>query len=632
MSLSDLCLSLMDDEIASKDSSDKNILEFTEAPWGLGLGCTSDVPPLYSAQRFILKSYYGLELDGSSKRDIIVRDRTNEIELYRFNEVEYANFLFDEGRINKKWDGTPTNYMVLVAGRRSGKSTVTSCIIAYETYRLLNKYCPQEYYGIMPEQNIRFTCISTSKDTAKELFDMVTGHIERCEFFRKHRMKSAAQWINLKTQRDIDKYGNRGRASISIRVAPCSAKGLRGPNNMIVVLDEMAHFFADEKSKGLSRKDRDDRAIYTAVTPSVAKFKRKDGTPEGKVICISSPGPKTGKFYEEYERSFEDEQNDLFMLQAPTWEIDPGISSQYLKQKYRENPITFKGEFGAQFSDQLFGWIEDPSIVRQNIVYGLKYKEKSSMMIPHFMGVDVAFKNDGAAITIGHWASEIVNGQKIDKLEVDLSEVRFAEKEGKDYFIPEDIIEWIADLCKRFNISKGMLDQFYEMSFIPQLHKMGYRQFECKQFNDQLNSTYYQVLLTAFISSSLRFPDGDHASSDGFYEDKEGHRVYDSELVAQLLKLQAEQRTKYLINVHAPERAGEHDDLADSLARMVYLAYENKGKGMSHSLTSAVLSQTIRSIRAYRYTERAKADLNRPSSRYMRNSTARGGVGRSMFR
>jgi intein/homing endonuclease len=367
-----------------------------------------------------------------------------------FENLRSANYYWDKV-ISKESDksrvydlNVPDGESFVANGMTNHNSTITSCIIAYEVYKLLNKYCPQEYYSIMPEDPIKVTCISTSRDTASELFTKIVGHVERSEFFRKYRRKPTQQYVYLHTQRDLDKYGPKGMASLIIRVAPCSAKGLRGPGNIVVALDEMAFFFADEKNAGVtSNKDRDDGAIYKAAQPSVAKFKKPDGTPDGKIICLSSPGPKSGKFFSEFERSFEDDNEDLFMMQAPTWEIDPNLSSQFLKNSYKANPITFKSEYGAQFSDRLFGWIDDPDIVRKNVIPGLKIKDRSMVRVPHFMGVDLGLKNDGTAITIGHWTQEIIDSVKVDRLEVDYYAVRYAKLEGKDYFEPEEMVEWI---------------------------------------------------------------------------------------------------------------------------------------------------------------------------------------------
>lgn len=612
MSLSELCSNMIVDRGNNKAFLDKTAMEFITAPWGLGMGTIEDVPPLYPVQRFIIKCYYGLELDESNNKDIIVKDQFNETILYRFNEYEYMKYLFNEGRINRIYEaGDDYPNLILVCGRRSGKTTLTSCIITYEVYKLLNKYCPQEYYKIMPEDPIKVTCISTSKDTASELFLKIIGHIERSEFFRKYRRKPTQQYLNLHTQRDLDKYGPKGISSLSIRVAPCSAKGLRGPGNIVVALDEMAFFFADEKhAGGQSTKDRDDRAIYKAATPSVAKFKKEDGTPDGKIICLSSPGPKSGKFFEEYERSFKEGNEDLLMMQAPTWEIDPELSTQFLKNKYKENPISFKSEFGAQFSDRLFGWIDDPNIVRKNVIPGLRCKTRSASRVPHFMGIDIGLKNDGTAITIGHWISEFENNVKVERLEIDDYQVRYAEEENREYFDPDELVDWIASFTSKYYIARGLMDQYYGMTIVPQLRKKGFKQFEYRQFTDGLNSSVYQMFLSCLLSRTLRIPEGESTFVNGV-------ETNDSILIKEILSLQAEQRSKYIIKVHAPERKGEHDDLSDSTARMVFIAHEYKNKSFTHNLAGTASSSRVRMARMLRKSELSKVRLNRPSSSYM---------------
>jgi len=605
MSIAEMCTGFVTKELDSSKLLDKNIMEFVTAPWGLGLGATPDVPPLYPAQRFILKCYYGLELDNSSNRDIIIKDQFNEVEMYRFNEAEYAKHLYSEHRINVLDYGERPN-LVLVCGRRSGKTTITACIIAYETYRLLNRYCPQEYFGIMPEDDIRFTCISTGKDTATELFNKVTGHLERCEFFRKYRDRPTKQRMLLRSQRDIDKYGEHGRATISINVAPCSAKGLRGHNNMIVALDEMAFFFADEKNSGVGASDKNDRAIYNAVTPSVAKFKTPDGSPAGKVICISSPYGKTGKFYGEYGRSFEGSNDDLLTIQAPTWEIDPDLSTKYLKSKYQENSKVFKSEFGAEFSDEICAWIEDAIIVRQNIVPGLRYKVRSFERVPHFVGIDVGLKGDGTSIVIGHWATEVVEGVKLDKLEVDCCDCRYAQDEGKDFFTPDEIADWISEYKDKFYILKGLMDQYYGMSIVPNLEKKGQKMYEYRHFSETLNSSVYQNLLATMISSGIRFPEEQERLVDG-------KPTTDSDLVLELLTLQSEQRSKYLVKVHAPDRDDAHDDCSDALSRMVLVATEYKVKGLGNKVVAASSSSQAHGFRRSRTRDAMRANLNRPS-------------------
>ena len=572
-------------------------------------------PTFIPVQNLLLKCYYGLELDSSSNRNIIINDQFNEVERYRFNEKEYIAYLYDEGRINTQEITHAYDNIILVAGRRSGKTVLTSCIIAYETYKLLSKYSPQEYFGIMPESDIRLTCVSTSKETAAELFNGVTGHLDRSEFFRRYRLQGTKQSMYLQSKRDIEKYGRNNRATVSIHVAPCSAKGLRGHGNIVVGLDEMAHFFEDEKTKGIvTGSDKNDRSIYNAVTPSVSKFKSsKDGTFCGKIICISSPATKAGKFYEEYERSFKKDVKDLLMIQAPSWEVDPNLSTDYLRSKFSENPIAFRAEHGAMFDDRLKGWIEDPEVVRQNVVPGLRYKDRTSERVPHFMGIDIGLKEDGTSICIVHHVQEIIQGVRQTLLEVDDSQVRFAELENKDHFVPDELADWIASFTSKFYIIKGLMDQWYGMSIVPRLQGKGLKQFEYRQFNETINSEIYQNLLTHFISSTLRLPAVDRV---------QGKLDSDTKLVAEILALQSYQKSKYVIDVHAPERAGAHDDLSDALTRAVLLASEYKAKGYGFNMGAATVGQT-RNLKLSRSREMMKMSLNRPT---------RGGMtGRDLF-
>jgi hypothetical protein len=383
-----------------------------------------------------------------------------------------------------------------------------------------------------------------------------------------------------------------------------------------VALDEMAHFFEDEKSKGLiAGGNQSDRSIYNAVTPSIARFKGKDdGIFCGKIICISSPGTKSGKFFEEYERSFRDENNDLLMIQAPTWEIDPNLSTEYLKNKYAENPIVFASEHGAIFDDRLKGWIEDPEVVRQCVVPGLKLKDRTSDKTPHFAGVDIGIKNDGTAICITHHVQELMNGVKETLIEVDYYSVRYAELENKPHFVPEELADLIAYFSNKFHIIRGIMDQYYGYSIIPLLARKGLKQYEVRSSTDSSNSQLYNILYTNFLSKILRLPEGA----------KTGDLIQqDSELVEELLSLQAQHKAKYIIDVAAPDRDGAHDDLSEAFARSVLLATEYKAKGYVGIRSAPMGQEQARSFRVSRTKEMMKISLNRPTRGAM--------TGRSMF-
>lgn len=607
MSVSDLCTTFISSK-KLKDDSERNLIEFAEAPWGLGLGA-SGVPNLFPVQKFIFKCAYNIPLDGID-HNIIVKDKFCEKERYRFTEEEYLHFLWNEGRINVKYiSGDPKENrqnLLLVIGRRGLKTSSIAVLVAYETYKLLKRVSPQEYYRIMPDDEIRVSCIATNQEQASELFKRISGHLERSDYFKKYRNKPTVNYMQLNTQRDLELY-NGTRPSIRLVAAPCSGRGLRGHNNIIAVLDEMAYFFESEISE-----DKSDRAIYDAITPSVAKFNSSEGDPHGRIVCISSPGAKSGKFYDLYQRSMEKDCNDWLMIQAPTWEVDYTQSSRYLRSKYSENPMSFMAEFGAEFSDRVSAWIENEQILRINIIPGLLEKKRSLERVPHFMGIDIGLKNDGTAICICHLVRQEIGGVLKTLIEIDSIDVRYAEDEDKEFFHPEEMAEWIYSYNDKFFIVKGIMDQYYGLSIIPILQEKGMKQVEIVQTSRDYNSRVYQNLLSKLLDAGIKIPEGKKRLIDG-------KETTDIDLVLELLRLRATVHSKYMISVEAPEIKGCHDDLSDAFARSVFLAtdFMNTGGIVKNNIIDNTTGAGTTYRQYYMKQKRNASYTNRPSSRLM---------------
>ena len=623
MSLSSLC----SDYISSaklKDDSERNIIEFAEAPWGLGFGSAPDLPPLFPLQKFIFKCAYNIPLD-TKETSIIIKDKFNEKERYRFTEHEYLNFLIDEHRINvKEITGDPNDIrpnILLVIGRRGTKTSTIAVLSAFEVYKLLKKHSPQSYYRMPPDQEIDISCIATDKKQATLLFHRISGHLERSDFFKRYRNKATNEYMQLSTEADIAQYGANQRPSIKIIASPCNASGLRGYNNIIAIMDEISYFFESETSSNQS-----DEAVYEAITPSVAKFNSPTGEPQGRVICISSPGSQSGKFWDLYKRSFEEDCNDIIMIQAPTWEVDYTLSSKYLRAQWAQNPMSFEAEFGAKFSNRISAWIDNEQILRMNIIPGLRMRDFSLERLPYFIGIDIGLKEDGTAIAVCHVVKKETPSGTKNFIELDWADVRYAKDEGKEFFQPDELGDWIAEVAKKFFIVKGTMDQYYGLSIVPKLHEKGLKQIQTIAATREFNSKIYQNLMSKMLDGTLRIPECEARL-------EEGKKTVDIPLVSELFRLQATQHSKYMISVEAPEVDGLHDDLSDAFARAVYLAseYMSIGGGISreNSIQSSAPNMTYKQY--YRKSKISALYTNRPSSAMMadltrnRNFGSRGG-------
>lgn len=564
-----------------------SIIDYIEQSWGLGM-------KLYPVQKFLTKLFYFLPLEDREKT-IKVTDMLGTKVRYHLTEREYLQFLYNEGRCNISEQDHPRNLLILPIGRRGGKTTLSAIFASYEIYRLLNLHDPQKYYGM--NNVIQLLNVAVDKEQAGILFQDVTGHLVKCEYFKPFLANSTQQKINIRTPADIEKFGPvdrqhqngrftslTGKASLRVSFKSCVARGLRGHANSMIILDEMAHYIEDGDSSA--------KNIYDAITPSNSTFNPKDpetglpyetadGVPlssEGRILCISSPLNKSGKFYDLYMQAMRGGEAAVNMLavQAPTWEINPTVPPSIYSQKYHEDPAVFMTEFGAEFSDRVRGWIEREEDLMACVDPMMQPQLIGTPRYPHQMGIDLALMNDYTAITI----TSPVNG----KIELVYHEMWKAGEDwritnphlGNEYSTPyckrlgdaprlefDEIGEWIVALTKRFYITDGIFDRWNGIPLEQALLKRGFTQFRCEYFQRDLASKIYQNAKMMIMDRALRL-----------YERPTPLSGKHSGPIAELLGLQAKQVSKNVVVVEAPEGVGNHDDFSDSFVRAVWLTSE----------------------------------------------------------
>jgi intein/homing endonuclease len=218
---------------------------------------------LFPVQKFILKLYYNIPLDDKEKT-IKITDRFNVKVLYEFTEVEYLEFLHDQGRCNiKAQDSHVRHELILVLGRRSGKSTLSAIISAYELYKLLRRVCPQAFYGIPVNSEIRVLCIANDKEQASIVYGDMAGYVDNVDYFKSSMTNQTQTFMRFQTDQDRKKYGKNGRSTIAATFKSSIAKGLRGRGIICYVLDEIAFFVDDGKCVKLSSLVRTSDGLRT---------------------------------------------------------------------------------------------------------------------------------------------------------------------------------------------------------------------------------------------------------------------------------------------------------------------------------------------------------------------------------
>jgi hypothetical protein len=360
--------SFLDSKRASKgedgDVKFLNILEYVDRFKLIPTG-------LYPAQRFILKLYYNIQLSDVMPEDpsdrIQIKDNMGHSVVAEFTEVQYLKYLYDQKRCNiQEQDGIERREIILVLGRRSGKSALAGIIASYGN--------PQSYYGSIPGSEIRVLCVANDKEQASIVYSDIGAHVEAVDYFKNSLTSSTLQFMRFQTEEDRKKYNAGGKSSVVATFKSSIAKGLRGRGVICMILDELA-FFVDNGNSSAEK-------IYKAITPSIAQFSPKDpknkrkplGPTHGRVISISSPDAKEGFFYRLYQLAMSGGKAaaNMLVIQAPTWEINPSLDDSYYETEYHKDPRCILGD-SLVYTDKGTFRIEDFDDKSGNVTQNLQY-------------------------------------------------------------------------------------------------------------------------------------------------------------------------------------------------------------------------------------------------------------------
>lgn len=521
-----------------------------------------------------------LKLRGEVDADASVFDHFEDLldKRYFFDRVESI-----EDDRSKVCDlSVPEDHQFVAGGVTNHNTFLSGIISSYEAYKLIRKRNPQKYYGLPAGDQIQICSVATRRDQAQLLYKEAKRHFTNCDFFDQYQAKSTMKFVQFQTPRDIRETGyhedsDNADQSIKVTFYPSNSSGIRGSANIVVILDEAA-FFSEKGESSASE-------VYKAVEPSVATFSPKPQDPnasipesEGRIIMISSPSSKSGLFYEKYmdAKGSGAGADDILMIQAPTWEANPTISRDTFAKSHDKDPHAFSTEYGAQFSDKIQTWIDREQDLQICIDEDLKPQTMGTSRSPHYLGLDLAAKNDQTALVITEPIGDRVRMKyhevwqaqhSWEKLNPHLDEpiVPYCyDMEGIETLNFDRIAEWVQKLCQNFYIEEGIFDQFEGISFGQTIHDMGLDQIKMKRFKPSDKRDIFKAFKTLMLQEKLELYD--YVNSE---YDNSDHAPY----IQELLELRCE-RSGRRMTVQAPKTKGKHDDFTDALVRSVWLSYQ----------------------------------------------------------
>lgn len=398
--------------------------------------------------------------------------------------------------------------LVLVLGRRSGKSWISAIISCYEAYCLMMMGHPQTHITKSIDRfgSIGICNVAVSEEQAKStLFQKIKQLTSSSPYFRDKIGKETELQMHFLTK--ADKEENEKRAmygaspltgTVQIRCGHSNSKSLVGNDMLIVIIDEMAELGNTVGSAGA------DRDLYEKLTPAMSTFGK-----HAKIICISNPLGKRGKFYELYQESFEDQ--GMLMFQLPTWVCNPMVSRDYLESEKRKLKSAFNIYYGAQFGDQA----TDPYIPPEYVDYAFNIApksrgrlEKGEDGVEYFMHLDPAKSSDYYTLAIVHTeesGERGPDGKMLMKVVVD--HIHYWIPEGPNRPVKLDEVDrYVIDLIKKFNFGMITYDGWNSLGSIQKISAfIGPSRVKETSFGPKFQSEIYGNLLDLFESERIEF-------------------------------------------------------------------------------------------------------------------------------
>lgn len=527
--------------------------DYISSPTGLGIS-------LFPAQEIVVKLTFGVPLDYKD-REVLVYNPLKTKLLYTLSGPNFVKFLYNEGRCNiNDWRDVPSHGFkttVIVAGRRGGKSQVVSAIAGTMLRNLLNIPSPQDYYGLIEGSPIDFTFLGTDEESSTRLYDKLKADINRSPFYTPYIRNNGTTEMGFVSESDRDKRDIE--PSIKVAAYPCTTRAVRGPSSYFLALDEFAHF--------KSNKDANSDDIYTSATPATGFFKSKENPErsDAKILVISSPLNKIGKFYELHSQALKEGSNSkILTIRLSTVEMNPEFPGEELQEAFKDE-VKFGMEHAACFSDGAGSYVppEKFNILVNRERENLTRFALSSVGRKYFWAVDYGTKNDATALAIGHLEMQenrgvtllfdyidrmmcgeeftgpgVADGKKI----VDLTELDL-----------RDVISWLVYMHQILPCFRGLTDQHGGTTLKQLLQINGITTMELVHLTDQINSKMYFALKGYIDNAAAEFPNV-------------------PKFVTEFNALEAEFKSKYVLKVEAPSEKGAHDDMADAAALVAWQA------------------------------------------------------------
>ena len=380
--------------------------------------------------------------------------------------------------------------LVMAAGMRSSKTTITGGLGLLGAHQLLNLPNPGEYFGLRKGQELFIINVATSDEQAHDtIYAVEAGLMRYSPYFANLRMGSKYNEFRFPDKDFVIRSGGSNSGS------------LVGRTLFRALFDELDRF----QDTGGRRSGFE---VYNGLGRGVTSCRWPGSDPEdplgqaGKKIAISSMMSREGMIDQLVTMS--EKIDSMLGYKLATWEINPNLTEAALAEEVRKDPDKAWRDFGVQPGMNIQGYYRDPNVIkwnteRMNPLLEYQYgDEKHMVFLDSFVGKpdydyalsgDPAVKNDAFGLCLGH--------QEDGKFVVD-----FVHRVKPLLEVDPAEVAWIVDQIKgRFNVRWFIIDQWNYPETIAAIRASGITiEFNTvrKEQHDKLKECWYTNVVDCY--------------------------------------------------------------------------------------------------------------------------------------
>jgi hypothetical protein len=313
----------------------------------------------------------------------------------------------------EEWPKEPFKESYVIAGRRSGKSSIVAVIACW--LAIFHDWSKHLSVG---ERGYIFI-ISVNKAQGAIIKNYVGGILESQPHFKSLVKKILVDEIELTN-------------GITIAIKPASFRTLRGYTVLCAILEELSFWRFEVESAN------PDKEIVRALRPALGNI------PGSMLIGISSPFAKSGFLYEQFEKWYGKRGGPL-VWRAPTQTMNPTYSKEKIAEAYADDPVAAATEYGAEFRADLAGFV-DPEIVDDCVVPG-RHGLSFAQGIEYHAFLDTSgARSDSMTIAIAHRSK--------GKVVLDCAHERVPP------FVPSEVVEEYSKIIRGYGLHTATADNY----------------------------------------------------------------------------------------------------------------------------------------------------------------------------